>query len=72
MTDLLPTDTLRIASVGIEPPVEAITEADIDWQAEIAAADEDAEHEVEYRNEVEDCCGGRDWTCGHYGHRGLR
>lgn len=49
--------------------MERITEADIDWAAEIAEADEQAEHDYEYALEVRDCCGGRAWDCSHYGHR---
>jgi hypothetical protein len=51
---------------------ETVTERDIDVVGEIAEADEIAEHELEYRREVDDCCGGRDWRCGHYGHRGVK
>lgn len=45
-----------------------VTEQDIDYVAEIEEADEDALAEYEYDREVAECCGGRDFNCGHYGH----
>lgn len=46
-----------------EPPAEVIYESDIDWAAEIAAADERAEEDRQYAIEARDCCGG---TCGSH------
>lgn len=49
-----------------------ITEADIDWdaelRAELAEADELYEAKWAYAAEVASCCQGRDKWCGHYGH----
>jgi hypothetical protein len=47
---------------------EVITELDIDWLADIRQADEEAEAEREADWDIASCCGGRDWTCGHFGH----
>ncbi|OBY33425.1 hypothetical protein [Mycolicibacter kumamotonensis] len=49
-------------------PIEVITEADIDWVAEIEAADEEELEAIAYYDEVRSCCGGRDPWCGHYHH----
>lgn len=50
---------------------EIVTEADIDFVAEILAADAEAEEVIEHywamRAEVSECCGGRSWNCAHYG-----
>src|SRR6516164_1008502 len=48
---------------AVEPP---ITEADIDWAAEIAEADEAARADWDYFEEIRSCCGGRSWACIHY------
>ena len=47
-------------------PAQLITEADIDWAAEIAEADEAARADWDYFEEVRSCCGGRSWACIHY------
>ena len=57
-----------VLGLRVESQAQAITEADIDWAAGIAAADEQAEAQREADWEVASCCGGRDWFCGHYGH----
>ncbi len=54
---------------------EVITEADVVGSDGLPLSDEEMltdeefaqlEADWEYQREVEDCCGGHDWTCGHY------
>ena len=54
------------AQVSEDEAPQLITEADIDWAAEIAEADEAARADWDYFEEVRSCCGGRSWACIHY------
>ena len=55
-----------VLGLRVESQAQAITQADIDWAAEIAEADEAARADWDYFEEVRSCCGGRSWACIHY------
>lgn len=52
----------------LAPPQETITETDIQTDG-LYLSDEELEEEAEdwaFWEEVRECCGGRDWMCGHF------
>lgn len=53
--------------IANEAPPEYITETDLETDG-LIAPELDDQDEYEYWLEVQECCGGRDWSCAHYGY----